>query len=166
MKNQLENSAVNIAESIQHGGLPATAGSIAPSILETGITFNAKGMEALELLDRETMELLILETVTDVDKSFKEAEGKIDEDRFFEEELEALSSHYAMLLNREKAKLPSDQRSTYDGKLKEVQQIFDLSFEVDGSNIESEKRKKVEIGTVQMSQLVRLCEENFLLLSY
>ncbi|KAK4345372.1 hypothetical protein RND71_035548 [Anisodus tanguticus] len=46
-----------------------------------------------------------------------------------------------------KAKLPSDQRSTYDGKLKEVQQIFDLSSDVDGSDIESEKGKKVEIGT-------------------
>ncbi|KAJ8533656.1 hypothetical protein K7X08_006980 [Anisodus acutangulus] len=52
-----------------------------------------------------------------------------------------------MLFNRKKAKLPSDQRSTYNGKLKEVQQIFDLSSDVDGSDIKSEKGKKVEIGT-------------------
>ncbi|XP_049401319.1 uncharacterized protein LOC125865172 [Solanum stenotomum] len=162
--HKLENSAVNIAESIQHGGLPATAGSIAPSILETGKTFTAKGMEALELLGRETMYLLISETGMDVDKSSKEVEGKIDEDQFFEEvtfdrcfyiyggpeqleELESLSNHYAMLFNRKKAKVPSDQRSSYDGKLKEVQQIFDLRSEVDGSDIESEKGKKVETGT-------------------
>ncbi|XP_055807963.1 uncharacterized protein LOC129876531 isoform X3 [Solanum dulcamara] len=162
--HKLENSAVNIAESIQHGGLPATPGSIAPSILETGKTFTAKGMEALELLGRETMDLLISETGMDVDKSSKEVEGKIDEDQFFEEvtfdrcfyiyggpeqleELEALSNHYAMLFNRKKAKVSSDHRSSYDGKLKEVQQIFDLSSEVDGSDIESEKGKTVETGT-------------------
>lgn len=63
------------------------------------------------------------------------------------QELESLSNHYAMLFNRKKAKAPSDQRSSYDGKLKEVQQIFDLRFEVDGSDIESEKGKKVETGT-------------------
>lgn len=42
-------------------------------------------MEALELLGRETMDLLISETGMDVDKSSKEGEGKIDEDQFFEE---------------------------------------------------------------------------------
>ncbi|KAG5581588.1 hypothetical protein H5410_052215, partial [Solanum commersonii] len=190
--HKLENSAVNIAKSIQHGGLPATPGSITPSILETGKTFTAKGMEALELLGRETMYLLISETGMDVDMSSKEVEGKIDEDQFFEEvtfdrcflylwrsravgglfllilvvffmrsffsreltyhmicsqELESLSNHYAMLFNRKKAKVPSDQRSSYDGKLKEVQQIFDLRSEVDGNDIESEKGKKVETGT-------------------
>ncbi|KAK6778020.1 hypothetical protein RDI58_024738 [Solanum bulbocastanum] len=161
--HKLENSALNIAESIQHGNLPATPGSIALSIPETGETFSAKGMQALELLGRETMDLLISETGMDVDKSSKEVEGKIDEDQFFEEvtfdrcfyidggpehleELEALSNHYAMLFNRKKAKVPSDQRSSYDGKLKEVQQIFDLRSEVDGSDIESEKGKKVETG--------------------
>ncbi|MCD7448042.1 hypothetical protein HAX54_037356 [Datura stramonium] len=162
--HKLENSAVNIAESIQHGGLPATTGSIAPSILETGKPFTTKGMEALELLRKETMDLLISDTGMDVYKSSKEAEGKTDEDQFFEEvtfdrcfyiyggpeqleELEALSNHYTMLFNRKKATLPSDHRSSYDGKLKEVQQIFDLSSEVDGSDIESEKGKKVDTGT-------------------
>nr|XP_016449115.1 PREDICTED: uncharacterized protein LOC107774150 [Nicotiana tabacum] len=141
--HKLENSAVDIAESIQHGGLPATTGSVGPSILETGKTFTAKGMEVIELLGRETMDLLIAETGINVDKISKDAEGKIDEDQYFEEvtfdrcfyiyggpehleELVALSNHYVMLFNRKKAKLPSDQRSSYDGKLKEVQQIFDL----------------------------------------
>ncbi|XP_019226240.1 PREDICTED: protein FAM114A2-like isoform X2 [Nicotiana attenuata] len=163
--HKLENSAVNI-------GLPATPGSVAPSVLETGKTFTAKGMEALELLGRETMDLLISETGINIDKSSKEAEGKIDEDQFFEEvtfdrcfyiyggpeqleELAALSNHYAMLFNRKKAKLPSDQRSSYDGKLKEVQQIFDLSSEVDGSDIESEKGKKVETGTLENTDEVK-----------
>ncbi|XP_016476873.1 uncharacterized protein LOC107798405 [Nicotiana tabacum] len=162
--HKLESSAVNIAESIQHGGLPATTGSVAPSILETGKTFTAKGMEVIELLGKETMDLLISETGINVDKSSKEAKGKIDEDQYFEEvtfdrcfyiyggpeqleELEALSNHYVMLFNRKKAKLPSDQRSSYDGKLKEVQQIFDLSSEVDGSDMESDKGKKVDTGT-------------------
>lgn len=60
------------------------------------------------------------------------------------QELEALSSHYALLFNRRKAKLPSEQKSFYDGKLKEVQQIFNFSDEVDGGNTEADKGKKVE----------------------
>jgi len=60
------------------------------------------------------------------------------------QELEALSSHYALLFNRRKAKLPSEQKALYDGKLKEVQQIFNFSEEVDGGNTEVDKGKKVE----------------------
>ncbi|KAJ8533655.1 hypothetical protein K7X08_006979 [Anisodus acutangulus] len=74
--HKLENSAVNIANQF-------SMVVYLPQL--TGKTFTAKGMEALELLGRETMELLILETGTDVDKSSKEAEGKIDEDQFFVE---------------------------------------------------------------------------------
>lgn len=37
---RLENSAVDIAESIQHGGLPATTGSVGPSILEVVSRFD------------------------------------------------------------------------------------------------------------------------------
>ncbi|CAA3017288.1 Putative pectate lyase 2 [Olea europaea subsp. europaea] len=63
------------------------------------------------------------------------------------EELEALSNHYVLIYNRRKAKLPSEQKSIYDGKLKEVQDIFDLGADLEGSGTESEKGKKVEAGT-------------------
>lgn len=63
------------------------------------------------------------------------------------QELEALSNHYALLFNRRKAKLSSEQKSTYDGKLKQVQQIFSLTAEVDGNGVESDKGKKVETGS-------------------
>lgn len=66
---------------------------------------------------------------------------------YYCQELEALSSHYALLFNRRKAKLSSEQKSVYDGKLKQVQQIFSLSTEVHGNGVESDKGKKVESGT-------------------
>ncbi|KAK0582541.1 hypothetical protein LWI29_026802 [Acer saccharum] len=58
--SRLEHSAVNLVESIQQGGgMPIPAGSIAPSLLETGKAFTAKGMQVLELVGKETMDLLI-----------------------------------------------------------------------------------------------------------
>lgn len=159
---KLENSAVNLAESIHQGGLPA-AGSVAPSLIETGKAFTAKGMQVLELVGKETMDLLITETGIEIEKSPNEVEEKAGEDQLFEEvtfdrcfyiyggpeqleELEALSNHYALLFNRRKGKLPSEQKSVYDGKLKHVQQILSLSTEIDGSGAESDKGKKVEAG--------------------
>ena len=63
------------------------------------------------------------------------------------QELEALSSHYALLFNRRKAKLSAEQKSVYDGKLKEVQQIFNLSTEMDGSSADLNKGKTIKRGT-------------------
>lgn len=37
---RLENSAANIAETIQHQGIPAAAGSVAPSLLEVCIPYH------------------------------------------------------------------------------------------------------------------------------
>ncbi|KAK3005194.1 hypothetical protein RJ639_016436 [Escallonia herrerae] len=162
MVNKLENSAVNFAESIQHGGLPE-ARSVTPSFIETGKAFTARGMQVLELVGKETMDLLITETGIDVEKNKEGMEQQTDEDQLFEEvtfdrcfyiyggpelleELEALSSHYTLLFNRRKAKLSSEQKSVYDVKLKQVHQIFSFSTEFDGSGVELEKGKKVETG--------------------
>lgn len=104
---RLENSAVNLAESIHQGGLPA-AGSVAPSLIEvclaliflfinfetlpyfllllqTGKAFTAKGMQVLELVGKETMDLLITETGIEIEKSPNEVEEKAGEDQLFEE---------------------------------------------------------------------------------
>lgn len=54
-----------------------------------------------------------------------------------------MSSHYALLFNRRKGKLSAEQKSAYDGKLKEVQQIFALAA---GSGVESDKGKKKKTG--------------------
>ncbi|EXB63670.1 hypothetical protein L484_027013 [Morus notabilis] len=154
--HKLEHSAANLAESIQHGG------PVAPSILETGKAFTSKGIQVLELVGKETMDLLISETGIEVEKNSKGAEEKADESQLFEEvtfdrcfyiyggpehleqELEALSSHYALLFNRRKGKLLSEQKSVYDGMLKEAQQIFSLSTVLDGSGGELGKGKKKE----------------------
>ncbi|XP_061376317.1 uncharacterized protein LOC133318343 [Gastrolobium bilobum] len=160
--HRLENSASNLAGSAQHDG-PGAAGSNAPSLLETGKAFTAKGMQVLEYVGKETMDLLISETGIEVEKAKKEGEEQNDEDQLLEEvtfdrcfyiyggpeqleELEALSSHYALLFNRRKAKLSAEQKSVYDGKLKEVQQIFNLSTEIDRSSADSNKGKTIERG--------------------
>ncbi|KAF5444001.1 hypothetical protein F2P56_036509 [Juglans regia] len=160
--HKIEHSAVNLAESIQHGSLPA-AGSVAPSILESGKAFTARGMQVLELVGKETMDLLITETGIEVEKNSKLAEQQISEDQLYEEvtfdrcfyiyggpehleELEALSNHHALLFNRRKGKLSSEHKSVMDGKLKQVQQIFSLSTEMDGSGVETDKGKKIETG--------------------
>uniref|UniRef100_A0A6N2LJN0 DUF7798 domain-containing protein n=1 Tax=Salix viminalis TaxID=40686 RepID=A0A6N2LJN0_SALVM len=159
---KLEYSAVNLADSIQHGSLPGSTGSVAPSLLETGKAFTAKGMQVLEYVGKETMDLLITETGIEVEKNTKNSEKGADEDHLLEEmtfdrcfyiyggpeqleELEALSNHYALLFNRRKAKLSSEEKSAYDGKLKLVQQIFSLS--TDGNAAEFDKGKKIESAT-------------------
>ncbi|XVE93300.1 hypothetical protein REPUB_Repub01dG0179100 [Reevesia pubescens] len=159
---KLEHSAVNIADSIQHGGLPAA--SVAPSLLETGKAFTTKGMQVLEYVGKETMDLLITETGIEVEKNPKGTELPSNEDQLFEEvsfdrcfyiyggpeqleKLEALSSHYALLFNRRKAKLPSEQKSVCEGKLKQIQQIFSLDAEIGENGPESAKGKKIETGT-------------------
>ncbi|KAL2460208.1 hypothetical protein Adt_43628 [Abeliophyllum distichum] len=98
-------------------------------------------------------------TGIEVEGSTKESEGRTDEDQQFEEvtfercfysyggpeqleELEVLSNHYALLLNRRKAKLSTEQKTIYDGKLKDVQHVFDMGAELDGNSTESGKGKK------------------------
>ncbi|GAB4853951.1 hypothetical protein Ancab_018160 [Ancistrocladus abbreviatus] len=154
---KLEHSAVNLAESIQQGG---PAGSVAPSLLETGRAFTAKGMQVLENVGKETMELLISETGIAVENNSVKTDLQVDDQLYEEmtfdrcfyiyggpeqlEELEALSNHYALLFNRRKTKFSSEQRTFYEGRLKEVQQILDLNSETDASAAELNKGKKIE----------------------
>lgn len=71
--------------------------------------------------------------------------------------MEALSNHYALLYNRKKAKLSSEEKSIYDGKLKEVQSIFDLATKLDGNVTFSEKGKEKEAGNDDsMNELKKL----------
>ncbi|KAI4298417.1 hypothetical protein L6164_031980 [Bauhinia variegata] len=128
--HKLENSAGNLAGSIQQGG-PGAGGSVAPSLLETGKAFTAKGMQVLEYVSKETMDLLITETRIEVEKAEQTEEDQLSDEVTFDrcfyiyggleqlEELEALSSHYALIFNRKKGKLSAEQKSAYDRKLKE-----------------------------------------------
>lgn len=154
---KLESSAASLADSINHGD----ASSVAPSLIESGKAFTARGMQVLEHVSKETIDLLIAETGIEVDKKSTELADEdqlleeVSFDRYFYiyggpeqlEELEALSSHYALLFNRRKTKLSSEQKSVYDSKLKQVQQIFSLSSEFDGIGTELEKGKQVETRT-------------------
>lgn len=55
------------------------------NFLQTGKAFTAKGMHMLELLGKETMDLLISETGIRVDPGSKEGGGETDGDQFYEE---------------------------------------------------------------------------------
>ncbi|CAL4944269.1 unnamed protein product [Urochloa decumbens] len=173
---KLENSASSLAETIQQGELPAKASAIAPTILETGKSFTARGMEVLERVGKETMEFIVEETGMEVDKgSNGEGEQQTEEEQFEEvsfdrcfyiyggpdqlEELEALSSHYALLFNRKKGKLNAEQKTYYDGKLKEIQQIFSLSTSAEEDGPDSDKGKKVESADTDAdAEMKKLCE--------
>lgn len=54
-------------------------------LLQTGKAFTAKGMEVLEFVGKETLDLLITETGIEVEKNPKDAEQKGDEDQLYEE---------------------------------------------------------------------------------
>jgi len=173
---KLENSASSLAETIQQGELPAKASAIAPTILETGKSFTARGMEVLERVGKETMEFIVEETGMEVDKgSTGEGDQQTEEEQFEEvsfdrcfyiyggpdqlEELEALSSHYALLFNRKKGKLNAEQKTYYDGKLKEIQQIFSLSTNAEEDGPDSDKGKKIESAdTDGDAEMKKLCE--------
>ncbi|PKA59792.1 hypothetical protein AXF42_Ash011917 [Apostasia shenzhenica] len=169
---RLEKSATNLADSIQHGELNSRASSFAPSILETGKSITSKGFQVLERVGKETMELLIAETGLVVDKSPKKVDQEVNElfeevsfDRCFYiyggpdhlEELESLSSHYALLYNRKKAKLVSEQKSLYDGKLKQIQQIFCLGSDAEENVADLAKGKNIQTAndanTIEMKKL-------------
>lgn len=99
-----------LEESIQQGGLEAKTGAVAPSSLlevcptlcilcsdvtqllmptstslQTGKAFTTKGMQVLEYVGKETMDLLITETGIDVEKNRNNAEQEDDVDQLFEE---------------------------------------------------------------------------------
>ncbi|TVU45145.1 hypothetical protein EJB05_04620 [Eragrostis curvula] len=175
---KLENSASSLAETIQQGELPAKASAIAPTILETGKSFTAKGMEVLERVGKETMEFIVEETGMEVDKGdVAEGDKQTEEEPFEEvsfdrcfyiyggpdqlEELEALSSHYALLFNRKKGKLSAEQKTYYDGKLKEIQQIFSLNTNAEEYGPDSDKGKKIESADTDADgEMKKLCESS------
>ena len=67
-----------------------------------------------------------------------------------------MSNHYALLFNRRKAKLSSEEKSAYDGKLKLVQQIFSLS--TDGNAAEFDKVYMIQAS----ARLLTWLQGNFL----
>lgn len=79
----------------------------------------------------------------------------------FYQELEALSSHYALLFNRKKGKLVAEQKTYYDGKLKEIQQIFSLSTKIDEDGPDSNKGKKIEAADSDSdAEMKKLCDSS------
>uniref|UniRef100_A0ACD6A5G3 Uncharacterized protein n=1 Tax=Avena sativa TaxID=4498 RepID=A0ACD6A5G3_AVESA len=174
---KLETSASSLAETIQQGELPAKASVIAPTILETGKSFTARGMEMLERVGKETMDLIIDETGMEVEKDTGEGDQQTEEEPFEEvsfdrcfyiyggpdqlEELEALSSHYALVFNRKKSKLVAEQKTYYDGKIKEIQQIFTLSTKTEEDVPDSDKGKKIEAAdTNGDAEMKKICDSS------
>eukprot|EP01018_Ginkgo_biloba_P039607 Gb_08797 [translate_table: standard] len=175
--HKIEHSAVNLADSIQQGGLPAKASSFAPTLIESGKALTAKGMQVLELVGRETIDLLATETGIEIEKDITEAEQgdgeQFSEDATFDrcfyiyggpeqlQELEALSNHYALLYNRARSKLPGDQKASFDGMLKQLQQVFTLNNENDGGHLDIDKGKNIETGEMgDVNEMKTLCDSS------
>lgn len=53
--------------------------------MQSGRVFTSKGMQVLELVGKETMDLLISETGIEVEKNSKDAEQETNEDQLLEE---------------------------------------------------------------------------------
>ncbi|CAH8381561.1 unnamed protein product [Eruca vesicaria subsp. sativa] len=144
-----------LENSVQQSSSPREAESSAPSLLETGKALTAKGMEVLEFVGKETMDLLITETGLGNEKNGYQMIEEVTFDRCFYiyggpeqlEELEAVSSHYTLLFNRRKGKLSQDEKLLYDVKLKQIQQLFNFADEIIRNNAESDKGKKIDIKT-------------------
>ncbi|KAD2393102.1 hypothetical protein E3N88_40079 [Mikania micrantha] len=68
-----------LEDSMQQGGILA-----ASSVLETGRAFTAKGIQVLEYVGKETMDLLITESGMGTDKSARESGHETEEDQFLE----------------------------------------------------------------------------------
>uniref|UniRef100_A0A453HC02 DUF7798 domain-containing protein n=3 Tax=Aegilops tauschii TaxID=37682 RepID=A0A453HC02_AEGTS len=135
-------------------------------------------MEMLERVGKETMELIIEETGMEIEKggtgegdqqTEEEQSEEVSFDRCFYiyggpdqlEELEALSSHYALLFNRKKTKLVAEQKTYYDGKIKEIQQLFTLSTKIEENGQDSDKGKKIEAAdTDGDAEMKKLCDSS------
>lgn len=132
----------------------------------------------LERVGKETMELIIEETGMEIEKggtgegdqqTEEEQSEEVSFDRCFYiyggpdqlEELEALSSHYALLFNRKKTKLVAEQKTYYDGKIKEIQQLFTLSTKIEDDGADSDKGKKIEAAdTDGDAEMKKLCDSS------
>ncbi|CAL5362611.1 unnamed protein product [Camellia sinensis] len=96
----------------------------------SGKAFTAKRMQVLELVGKETMDLLITETGIEVHK--KGAQAQDDEDQLFEE----VTFDRCFYMNW----------SLCPTTLKQVQLIYSSSSKIDGSATASENGKKIETG--------------------
>lgn len=66
-----------------------------------------------------------------------------------------------MLFNRRKTKLSSEQKSFYDGKLRQVQQVFSLSNEIEGNGVDPNKGKNIEtVEEGSGNEMKTLCDSS------
>ncbi|KFK23072.1 hypothetical protein AALP_AAs66103U000100, partial [Arabis alpina] len=114
-----------LENSVQQGPSPRAAGSGAPSLLETGKTLTAKGMQVLEFVGKETMDLLITKTGLGAEKNGVDFKNQVLEEVTFDR------CFYI-----------------YGGPEQlEIQQLFSFADEMSGSKAESDKGKKIDIKT-------------------
>ncbi|KAJ7298288.1 hypothetical protein O6H91_Y005900 [Diphasiastrum complanatum] len=176
---KLENSAENFAGTMQTGDLTAKATAFAPTLIEGGKVLTARGIEMLEYVGRETMDIIISETGIKLEDDAKQSDllgsgvenDDIEEDITFDrcfyiyggpehlEELEALSSHHALLCNRARAKLSNDQRIAFDGLVKQIREIFTLGNE---NNVDSptDKGKRMEMENTSEANEIRALHDS------
>ena len=75
--------------------------------------------------------------------------------------MEALPNHYALHCNRTKEKCLQEEKASFDGMLKQFQQIFTLCNGRNGGNLEFNKGKNVESSEMgNGNEIKTLCESS------
>jgi hypothetical protein len=64
------------------------------------------------------------------------------------QELDAIANHHMLLCNRAKTKLSNEEKSLFDGTLKQLQQIMDVGTSANEKISEADKGKQVELGVI------------------
>ncbi|KAH7373071.1 hypothetical protein KP509_17G035700 [Ceratopteris richardii] len=165
---RLEHTAENFAESIQkQGSFTYKGGALAPSLIEGGKAITAKGLEVLEYVGKEAIDLIATEAGIQLEDDPKPTDGDIidNEEQFADdftfdrcfyiyggpeqlEELEALANHHLLLCNRAKGKLSPEQKSSFDSTLKQLQHVLNLKTNALDSS-QHDKGKRLETRLVE-----------------
>ncbi|EFJ32629.1 hypothetical protein SELMODRAFT_267015 [Selaginella moellendorffii] len=149
--HRIESSAEVFAGSVHSEGLSAKASALAPKLIQSGRELTAKSLKALEFVGKETLDILALDGVGDQAENRQNAAEDASFDHCFYiyggpehlEELEALSSHYALVCNRAKSKMSTEERAAFDELCKQVPRVLSLG---DGGDCSADGDKGKKIG--------------------
>eukprot|EP00850_Spirogloea_muscicola_P000452 SM000002S05532 [mRNA] locus=s2:611549:614348:+ [translate_table: standard] len=169
--HKAQHSAEALAHTIQEGNLSSKAAELAPGLVQSGKGLASKGMQLLEFVGKETLDILAQETGIILEEDDEQADAdragevepfaeEVSFDRCFYiyggpehlEELEALANHYMLLCSRAQAKMADEERRPFDEAYKHLQHTLTLGqdeeMEGAGEDDQAKGKAKEEAGDV------------------
>eukprot|EP00850_Spirogloea_muscicola_P023913 SM000406S15596 [mRNA] locus=s406:42105:44737:+ [translate_table: standard] len=169
--HKAQHSAEALAHTIQEGNLSSTAAELAPGLVQSSKGLASKGMQLLEFVGKETLDILAQETGIILEEDDEQADtdraGEVEPfaeevsfDRCFYiyggpehlEELEALANHYMLLCSRAQAKMADEERRAFDEAYKHLQHALTLGQDEEmasaGEDDQAKGKAKEEAGDV------------------